>query len=108
MTNYNVSPVFTEVIEVPFEDVLAYGEFYEHFSDLLRDRIDSAINGAVYDDLEETPSGFIPSDDERFVCPIDEILITAYSATGCPSPNVIEFTVQWEREFQYGTLTLVK
>ncbi len=35
MTNYDINLVFTETIEVPLDEVLTYGEFYEHFSDLL-------------------------------------------------------------------------
>lgn len=105
MTNTN--PTFTETVEVPLDELLTFGAFYECFADLLRDRIDATINAEAYENLEESLEDF---DLEDLVCPLDEILVTSYAMVGCPRSNVAEFTVEWVRDFALDepTLSLVR
>lgn len=69
-------------VEATLDECLNYGRIYEHFIDLIADQVRG--NLALTDK---------PLDDDD-----DVVLIRGYDATSITTPNVIEFTVQYDVE----------
>jgi len=73
-------------VEVELHEILNFGQTYEYFVDLLRDKVIEAVEGG-------NDPGDLDLDDPDYGT---TIYTTDYAMTSVPHPNVVMFSVSWE------------